>query len=187
MSDNYLTHIYEAMNALVAANDMPGLNSGSSVYIINYMHNNAFAQALTTDYKMRHGIIRDPEDKKLKFTSVDNQDQYGFDNSTDIKCVYHVMDKAKLSEGLEKIKANIGKEVPEGFIYECVLGDKMYSWDQIDFCDKVEKVVPYDELIKGMNESIRNYTLYGKEKAEILADSIHGNVSITDKLNESLI
>ena len=159
MSDNYLTHIFEAMNALVAANNMTGLKDPNEVYIINHMQNNAFAQTLTTDYKLRHGITRDPDDKKLKFTDVDNQDKYGFDNSTDIKGVYHVLDKAKLSEGLSKLYDNIGKEVPEGFIYECILGDKMYSWDQIDFCDKVEKVVPFNELIKGMNESIRNYTL----------------------------
>ena len=185
MKDLYLTHINEAMNALISANNIPGLKGNSnSVYIVNYMQNNAFAQGLTTDYKMRHMITRDPDDSKLKMKSVDNQDEYGFDNTTDIKGVYRVLDKAGLSEALEKIESNLGNEINEGFIYECILGDKMYTWDQIEFNDKVEKIVPYDELIKGMNESIRNYTLYGKEKAELLAEIKYGDKDLSTIMEE---
>ena len=185
MKELYLTHINEAMNALISANNMPGLKGNSnSVYIVNYMQNNAFAQGLTTDYKMRHMITRDPDDSKLKMKSVDNQDEYGFDNTTDIKGVYRVLDKAGLSEALEKIESNLDNEVSEGFIYECILGDKMYTWDQIEFNDKVEKIVPYDELIKGMNESIRNYTLYGKEKAELISEIKYGNKDMSTLLQE---
>ena len=188
MKDNYLIHIYEAMNALISANNMPGLkgtdNNTDSVYIVNYMQNNAFANGLTTDYKMRHMITRDPDDKKLKMKSVDNQDNYGFDCSTSIEGIYKVTNKANLSEGLEKIKANIGKEVDEGFIYECILGDKMYSWDQIEFSDKVERVTPFKDALSAMEESIRNYTLYGKEKAELIYEIKYGNKDMSTLLSE---
>ncbi len=159
MSKSYIASLLEAMNALISGY-MPGMKDTGSVYIVNYMQNNAFAQALTTDYKMRHMITRDYSDNTLRFVDTVTDDDYGFDNSTDLKKIYRVTDKSHLSEGLEKIKANIGKEVDEGFIYECILGDKMYSWDQIEFSDKVEEVVPFSKLLSNMNESIRNYTLY---------------------------
>lgn len=185
MKDGYLTHINEAMNALIAANNMPGIqDTGNNVYIVNRLQNNAFSQGLTVDYKMRHMITVDPVDKKLKMTSVDNQDQYGFDNSTDILGAYRVLDKANLSEGLQKIKDNIGKEVNEGFIFEAILGEKMYSYDQLDYTDKVKKITPIEDMIKSMNESIRNYTLYGKEKAELIAEIKYGNKSVSDIITE---
>lgn len=165
MSEKYITHLYEAMNALMSGY-MPGMKDAGSVYIVNYMQNNAFAQALTTDYKLRNGITVDPEDKKLKLMTNDESD-YGFANSTDIKGVYRVLDKAHLSEGLEMLKSNIGKEVPIGFIYECILGDKLYTWDQIEFSDKVEKIVPYNTLIKNMNESLRQY-IYDECKVDYI-------------------
>ncbi len=175
MADKFLIHIYEAMNALTSGY-MPGMKDTGSVYIVNYMQNNAFAQALTTDYKMRHMITRDYNDNTLKFVDTVTDDDYGFDNSTDIKKIYRVTDKSHLSEGLEKIRANIGKEVDEGFIYECILGDKMYSWDQIEFSDKVEEIVPFSKLVSNMNESIRNYTLY-----------TDNNIDAKDKLTEDIL
>lgn len=188
MEDRYLTHINEAMNALISANNMPGMkgtdNNINSVYIVNYMQNNAFAQGLTFDYKFRHGIIRDPDDKKLKMKSVDNQDQYGFDNSTDIKGAYRVLDKAGLSEAIQTIYDNLGKEVSEGFIYECIIGDKMYSWDQIECSDQVQKVLPFGELIDSMNETIRDYILYGREKSELIHELKYGNKDMPTLLNE---
>ena len=179
MENNYLTHINEAMNALISVNNMPGMKGNSnSVYIVNYMQNNAFAQGYTDDYKMRHMITRDPDDKKLKMKSVDNQDEYGFDNSTDIKGAYRVLDKAGLSERVEELYKHLGEEVSEGFIYECLVGDKMYSFDQIEFSPEVERVTPFRDNIESMNDNIRNYTLYGKEKAELITEVKYGDKDI---------
>ena len=185
MRSNYLTHIFEAMNALIAANTMPGIqDSGSSVYIVNKMNNNAFTWGMTIDYKMRHMIEKDPEDKKLKLKDVDNQDQYGFDCSTKIDSIWKVTDKAGLSEALEKIYNNLGNEVSDNFIYETLTGEKMYSMDQIEFSDKVKKITPLDDMIKAMSESIRNYTLYGKWKAELIAEVKYGDKSVSDIITE---
>lgn len=185
MRSNYLTHIFEAMNALIAANTMPGIqDSGSSVYIVNKMNNNAFTWGMTTDYKMRHMIEKDPEDKKLKLKDVDNQDDYGFDCSTKIDSIWKVTDKAGLSEALEKIYNNLGNEVSDNFIYETLTGEKMYSIDQIEFSDKVKKITPLEDMIRGMCESIRNYTLYGKEKAELIAEVKYGSKSVNEIITE---
>ena len=184
MVSNYLTHIFEAMNALTSGY-LPGIqDTGNSVYIVNKLQNNAFSMGVTTDYKMRHMITRDPEDKKLKMEDTDNQDDYGFDCSTSIRGIYKVTDKAKLSEGMDKIISNIGNEVDEGFIYECLIGDKMYDYDQIEYSDQVEKVFPFTDSLKAMEESIRNYTLYGKEKAELLAEVKYGDKSVSDIITE---
>lgn len=185
MRSEYLTHIFEAMNALISANNMPGIqDTGNNVYIVNKLQNNAFTWGMTTDYKMRHMIEKDPEDKKLKLKDVDNQDNYGFDSSTKIDSVWTITDKAGLSEALEKIYENLGNEVDDNFIYETLTGEKMYTLDQIEFSDKVKKITPLEDMIKGMCESIRNYTLYGKEKAELLAEVKYGDKSVSDIINE---
>ena len=185
MRSEYLTHIFEAMNALISANNMPGIqDTGNNVYIVNKLQNNAFTWGMTTDYKMRHMIEKDPEDKKLKLKDVDNQDNYGFDSSTKIDSVWTITDKAGLSEAIEKIYENLGNEVDDNFIYETLTGEKMYTLDQIEFSDKVKKITPLDDMIKGMCESIRNYTLYGKEKAELLAEVKYGDKSVSEIMNE---
>ena len=185
MKDKFITHLYESMNALTSG-FMPGFDQ-SECYIVNYMQNNVFAQGLTDDIKLRHMITVDPKDHKLK--DIDTSKEYGFDNSTDIKGVYRVLDKANLSEALNIIKEAMdkGNTVEDDFIFSTIFGHKMYSFDQIEFEESlpIKKVVPFEEAMEYMNTTIRNNILYGSRQSELMNKIKYGNESISQLIQEN--
>ena len=121
-------HVNEFMNALNSGY-IAGMKDTGSVYVVNYMRNNAFVDneepdrgiAITNSPKLDSIFYRNKEGK-LKYADESFLHNISFDlYETDIPI-------SKISEA---IRENLDQFVEEGFLYETVFGKELFQYDQI--------------------------------------------------------
>ena len=146
--------VNEAMDALMTGY-IPGFDSASSVYIVNYMKNNVFSgdeergYGVSNNPKLTNMFSRDKEGKLVKFP----------DNFLE-ECRYDVyMVNLSPEEVSNRIGKYIGEFVEEGFLYESIFGKKMYTYDQIMLEESAIPVIDYYKGLEMFSEVTRNLIL----------------------------
>ena len=144
----------EAMNALMTGY-IPGVDSEGSVYVVNYMQNNVFSGEEERGY----GISDNP---KLTNLICRNKEGILTKAPSDLleKCKYDVymvnIDKDELSK---KIYPYMEKFVSESFVYECIFGKKMYTYDQIMTEESAIPVIDYYKGLDLLGEMVHNFIM----------------------------
>ena len=131
----------EVSNALMSLPPI-GMNSGpDSVYVVNYMQNNAFTGEDINGY----GLVDSP-----KLEKIITRDKIGkLKETSGIKFLsncneYFLYKVSGITEEQKRIiKDNVNEFVEEGFLYETLFNKKLYTLDQINCENNVERITDF--------------------------------------------
>ena len=154
-TNDRVIHVNEAMNALTSGY-IPGMKETDSVYIVNYMQNNAFSGEISQGFgisdniKLSNLICRDKEGKLRK--APDN-----FLEDCEFNVYY--IPSISIEEISNKLAPYMDSVVGEEFIYETVFGKKLYTYDQINTEEKAIPVLNFKEHLAFIEKSVRDSVL----------------------------
>ena len=158
----------EAMNALLTGYIPGSVDNPNNTYIVNYMQNNVFSGedpnegiGISDNPKLTNLVVRD-KDGILK-----KVDESFLDDKT-YKVYIIELSKEEISNRLSKY---MGESVEKGFIYETLLGKKLYTNDQIQFESKLIPIMDYYESMDTFKEICDNYFFARDKKEESINES----------------
>ena len=153
-SGKRVIRINEAMNALMSGY-IPGIRDTDSVYVVNYLQNNAFSgdqeqgMGISNNCKLTNLICRNKRGELSKapydFLETCRYDVYLVDVSP--------------KEISKKLAPYMGSFVEEGFLYETLFHKKMYTFDQIMTEESAIPVIDFYKGLDMLSETVKNFIL----------------------------
>jgi len=149
-----ISPLNEWMNALMSGK-VVGMED-SDAYIVNYLPKQTFTGEEPEYKQTPNNLKRKLAVSNGTFTKVAHVDKDGilstgnFDEIIDVKSAsYYKLDKT-VKEVSKILESHLGEEVNDAFIYESLVGKKLYTFDQIPFTLECidDKIVDIPELVK---------------------------------------
>lgn len=166
----------EAMNALLSGK-VPGLKD-SDAYIVNYIQHSSFNPGWEQSYGVTNSIKLD------RIFGKDINGNLGQVNPDTISNVKIYKLPITIGEVSKIISPYIGKEIDNKFIYEALIGKKLYTYDQIA-CDNLPCVKSLTEDCSDIYSEFTNYLLYGQSKVQ-LEQSLYNIESELSQIKEEI-
>lgn len=168
--------VSEAMNALLSGKVL-GLRD-SDAYIVNYMQHNTFNDGWEESYGVTDNIKLD------HIIGKDNENHLGDIDKDAIESVKIWKLPLSLKEVNDLLSPYYGKEIDNKFIYETLMGKKLYSFDQIN-CDNLERVETLKEICQSNFDTFRRFIYTGRSKAQI-DESVYNIESELKQIKEDI-
>ena len=158
----------EAMNALLTGYIPGSVDNPNNTYIVNYMQNNVFSGE---DPNEGIGVSDNP-----KLTNLIIRDSNGIlkrvdESFLDDKTYKVYIIELSVEEVSNRLSKYMGESVEEGFIYETLTGNRLYTKDQIQFESKLTPVMDYYESMDTFKEICDNYFQAKDKKEESINES----------------
>ena len=146
--------VHEAMNALMTGYIPGSVDNPNNVYIVNYMQNNVFSGEDPNEDCI--GVADNPKFTNLIIRSngVLKKVDESFLQDKSYKVYILEMSREEVSNRLNKY---MNQEVEKGFIYETLIGKKLYTNDQVQFESKLTPTLDYYEYMETFKEICDNY------------------------------